>query len=117
MARLYPLAGLPVTLTDAATIAVNAAAGNYFKVTLTASRTMGVPTNPVDGQLIMFQIKQGGTGSYTINWTSGAAGYQFGTVLVAPTLDTAVGAYNYVGFRFDATANRWNCLAALGGFT
>lgn len=116
MSLLFPLSGPIVSLTDAATIAVDAAAGTLLRVTLTASRTMGVPSNPKDGQLIMFEITQGGTGSYTITWTSGAGGYLFGTALPAPTLGTAVGAYDYVGFRYKASANRWVCLAALGGF-
>lgn len=117
MALAYPVSPLVVALTDASTIAVNAAAGSFFKVTLAASRTMGAPTNPKDGQMIMFQIKQGGSGSYTITWTTGAGGYQFGTVVTAPTLGTAVGAYDYVGFKYDSVADRWNCLAAVGGFT
>lgn len=48
----------PVTLTDAATVAVNAAAGSVQSVNLTAARTFGAPSNPMDGQtltLLMFQ--------------------------------------------------------------
>jgi hypothetical protein len=40
----------PVDLTDAATIATNAATGNHFRVTLAADRALGVPTGATDGQ-------------------------------------------------------------------
>ena len=52
----------PTSLTDAATIAVNAALGNQFRVPLTsaigASRTLGNPTNPTDGQIVTFWFIQ-----------------------------------------------------------
>ena len=41
-----------VTLTDAATIATDASLGNLFRVTLGGNRTLGNPTNPVDGQKV-----------------------------------------------------------------
>src|SRR6266436_2711166 len=44
-----------VALTDAATIAVNASLGNDFRVTLGGNRTMGTPSNPADGEQIVFQ--------------------------------------------------------------
>lgn len=57
-------------LVDAATIAVNAAQGNIFRVTLTANRTMGAPTNPSLGQKISFEITQDGTGGRTLAWNA-----------------------------------------------
>ena len=59
-----------VSLTDAATIAVDASLGNDFRVTIGGSRTMGNPANPADGQQIIFQITQGGAGSAAITWGS-----------------------------------------------
>ena len=46
-------------LTDAATIAVDASLGNDFRVTIAGNRTMGNPSNPTDGQKIIFQVTQG----------------------------------------------------------
>ena len=42
-----------VTLKDAATISVDASAGNDFRVTISGNRRMKSPSNPVDGQRIM----------------------------------------------------------------
>lgn len=53
-------------LVDAATIATDASLGNHFRVTLGGNRTLGNPTNPVDGQRIIWEITQDGTGSRTI---------------------------------------------------
>jgi hypothetical protein len=60
----------PVTLTDAATVTVNAAAGHFFPVTLTAARTFGAPSNPTDGQEIAFFIYQNTGGPITPSWNA-----------------------------------------------
>ena len=82
------LAPKTTALADAATIAVNVVLGNDFWVTLGGNRTMGAPSNPVDGQTITFELIQDGTGSRTVTWTSGTGGYSFGAA-TAPTLSTA----------------------------
>jgi len=55
-----------VALTDAATIATNAALGSRFTVTLAGNRTLGAPTNPRDGQRCLWLLKQDATGSRTL---------------------------------------------------
>lgn len=92
-----------VALTDAATIAVNAALGNDFRVTLGGSRTMGAPSNPSDGQQIVFQLTQDGTGSRIVTWN---AAYDFGAVS-APTLSTAAAKVDLVRFVYNATLTKW----------
>lgn len=59
-----------VTLTDAATIAVDASLGTTFVVTLTDNRTMGAPTNPQTGTTISFIVIQDGTGGRTLAWNA-----------------------------------------------
>lgn len=60
-----------VQLTDAATIAVNAALANSFYVTLFDNRTMGAPTNSSLGQRILFTIIQEPTlGAHTLSWNA-----------------------------------------------
>ncbi len=58
------------TLTDAATIAVDASLSDIFTVTLGANRTMGLPTNPEKGQRITFIILQDATGGRTLGWNA-----------------------------------------------
>ncbi len=103
----------PVTLTDAATIAVNAALGREFRVTLTASRTMGNPSNLVDGQRLLFRIEQGGSGSYTVTWSSK---YRFSTDVPSPTLSTTVGAADFVFFNYNAGDDKLDCLGWARGY-
>lgn len=107
----------PVTLTDATTIAVNAALGNTFRVTLTTSRTMGAPSNATDGQMILFSIKQPSSGGgATITWTSSTGGYEFGTDVTSPTLTTTNNKIDYVGFIYSSSASLWHCLAWARGY-
>lgn len=107
-----------VALTDAATIAVNAALGNEMRVTLGGNRTMGVPSNPADGQLINFELVQDAAGSRTVTWPTGSAGaYDFGSGS-APVLSTAAHAMDFAAFRYSAAAlagaGAWCCLNGAG---
>lgn len=106
----------PVALTDAATIAVNASLGNHFRVTLAGNRTMGAPSSPTDGQKMLFEIIQDGTGSRTMAWTGGTGGYAFGTDVTSPTLTTTINKRDFVGFVYNSTANLWFCLAVAKGY-
>jgi hypothetical protein len=109
-------APLVVTLTDAATIAVSAAAGNDQRVILGGNRTLGVPTSPVDGQKILFHITQDATGSRTLAYASGAGGYEFSTGLPSPTLSTGANVTDLLGVVYDLARNRWLAAGFLNGF-
>jgi hypothetical protein len=76
--------GAITTLTDAATIAIDMDDNNNFKVTLGGNRTLGNPTNVVEGQTGFIEVLQDSTGSRTLSFSSN---YRFvgGT---APTLTT-----------------------------
>jgi hypothetical protein len=101
-----------VDLTDAATIAVNAALGNDFRVTIGGSRTVANPSNAVDGQRITFQVTQGGAGSFTLSWSSQ---YRFGAA-GAPVLSTAAGDTDVIGFIYNAALAAWLCVGSALGF-
>jgi hypothetical protein len=107
------LAPAVVTLTFAGSIAVNAALGNVFAVTLTASTgTLANPTNAThDGQSIRVRVIQGGSGSWTLAygtaWDFGAAG--------TPTLSTAAGACDYIVGEWNAGKSKW-CVSFAGGY-
>ena len=59
-----------VTLTDAATIAIDGSLGPNYMVTLAGNRTLGNPTNAAVGQHIEIVINQDGTGGRTIAFSS-----------------------------------------------
>jgi hypothetical protein len=103
----------PVVLTDAATIVVDASLGQHFRVTLGGNRTLGAPSNPVDGQKILFEVIQDGTGSRTLAYN---AIYVFGTDIGQPTLSSTAAKTDYLGFVYSSAATKWRCLAWARGY-
>jgi len=103
----------PDVLTDAATIAVDASLGNDFTVTLGGNRTLGNPTNSVNGQKIVFAIRQDGTGSRTLAL---GADYRLGTDITAVTLSTAANKTDYLGVRYNGTDSKWDVIAFVKGY-
>ncbi len=102
-----------ITLSFASSIALNAALGNDFRLTLTASTgTLANPTNPVDGQTIKVQVTQGTGGSFTLAFGSA---YDFGTA-GAPTLSTAATKVDILGFVYNAALTKWCYLGVGLGF-
>lgn len=90
-----------VTLTDAATVAVDMATGFDFVVTLAGNRTLGNPTNTKNGQRGRIRIIQDGTGSRTLAYGSN---WEFagGT---APVLSTAAGSVDILDYDVVNSAN------------
>lgn len=107
------LAPAVVILTDSPTIAVDASQGNDFRVTIAASRAMGNPANPTDGQKMVFQITQGAAGSSTITWGSA---FDFSSGLPQPTLSTTAGQTDLLAFIYNAAIGKWLLVAFVNGF-
>jgi hypothetical protein len=64
--RVIP--GVVKTLTDAATIIMDAKDAHQYQVVLGGNRTMGTPSNPFPGQRISHVIFQDGAGTRTLTW-------------------------------------------------
>lgn len=90
--------GTYVTLTDAATVAIDLSQGNHFQVTLGGNRTIGAPTNVVAGQSGVIRLVQDGTGSRTASWNS-VFKFPGGT---APTLTTTASAVDLVAYHCES---------------
>jgi len=113
-----PAANLPVTLppsvlTDAATIATDASLGNHFRVTLGGNRTLGNPTNPTDGQKIMWEIIQDATGSRLLALDTAFA---LGADISSITLTTTAGKRDFLGAVYNAGAGKWYVIAFVKGY-
>jgi len=108
-----PLAQTTVSLTDAATITVNAASGNIFRVTLGGNRTLGNPTNATDGQMLHFEIKQDGTGGKTLAFDTK---YRFSADVTTPTLSTGANKLDRILFIYRSADDKFDCLAVNKGF-
>jgi Collagen triple helix repeat (20 copies) len=101
-----------VSLTDAATIAVNAALGNQFTVTIAGNRTLGNPTGATAGQLLMFRIQQDAVGSRTLAFDTN---YEFGTTIPSITLSQTANVYDLIGVRYDGTTGKFTIIAYVQG--
>ena len=90
-----------VSLTDAASIAIDFNAGQNFAVQLTDNRTLENPTNCVPGQTGSIFVIQDGTGSRTLSFGSN---YKFpgGT---APTLSTGASAADRIDYITFTSTN------------
>lgn len=88
-----------VTLTDAATIAVDMSTFINAVVTLGANRAMGNPTNEKVGQTGHIRIVQDATGSRTLSY---GTDWEFAGG-IAPVLSTAANAQDLLFYRVIAT--------------
>jgi hypothetical protein len=100
----------PVTLTDGTSVAVNAALSNMFRLTPGGNRTIANPSNPSDGQTIVFEIIQDATGSRTLAWDTG---YSFPASIGTPVLSSTPAFHDFIVFRYDSGTAAWYCV----GFT
>ncbi len=108
------VAPVVVNLSDAATIAVDASAGNDFRVTIAGNRTMGKPVNPSDGEQIIFQVTQGTGGPFTITWDPA---YTFSPGLPKPALSGTAGMTDLLGFVYNSAMGAWLLAAFVNGFS
>ncbi len=94
-----------VALTDATTIATDAALSNHFSVTLGGNRTLGNPTNMRDGGIYNWRIRQDGGGNRTLvygskfKWPGGTA----------PTLTTAANRIDRITGQYHAADDVIEC--------
>jgi hypothetical protein len=110
--RVAALTKVPVTLTDASTVAVDASLGNLQRLTLTASgHAMGAPANPTDGQHLTFEITSGG--AFTFTWN---AVFVWGSTITVPTLSQTTGKVDVIEFLFNATAAKWRGIRVALGY-
>ena len=106
------VAGNVVTVTDGPSPTLNAGLAGHFRWTLGANRVVPLPSGGFDGQLVLLDLIQDGTGGRTVTW---AGGYDFGAASV-PVLSTAPGAEDTVGLQRNAPAGGWKVLAFGPGY-
>jgi hypothetical protein len=103
----------PVTLTDAATIATNAALGCHFRVTLAGNRTLANPSNLTDGQRLTWEIVQDGTGGRTLSYGSM---FTFGVDVPAPSLSVVGGLRDFLTAIYRQDTNKLYVVGYARGF-
>lgn len=103
---------LIVDLTDAATIETDVSIAIHFRVVLGGNRTLQNPTNPRDGQKVIWEFVQDSTGSRTITLDTK---FDVGND-VAVTLSTVAGAIDFMGATYDSPNDKWRVLAFVTGY-
>jgi len=96
-----------VALVDAATIATDASAGTIFTVTITANRTLGVPSNPVGGMKRIWRITQDAIGLHTLSFN---AVFRFSLELTPMPISLDANSISYFGGIYNATDAKWDIL-------
>jgi hypothetical protein len=103
-----------VDLTDASVIAVNAALGDTFALTLEGDYELGNPTSPSDGQRMIVLVTQGSGAPYTLSYGSA---YLFSTGLPQPTLSTTAWKTDALGFMYSEAPGGWLFMALVSGYS
>lgn len=104
-----------VTLTDGATVALDASLGNVFKLTAAGNRTISAPTNAVDGQVIHIYHAASGA-NRTLTLTTGSAGaFRFGTDITGLTATTS-GLTDWISCVYDSVDSRWDVVGYRKGY-
>lgn len=98
-----PGVAAPIVLTDATTIATNAALGDRFRVTIAGSRTLGAPTNPRDGQVVTWEVTTSGA-SRLLTLLTTAGGFAGATRL--PVMVRS-GTVTFIRATYVAAISKW----------
>ena len=101
-----------VTLTDGASVALDASLGTVFTLTSTTSPTIAAPTNPTADQKIMIRYKNNQGGSVTLGLNSA---FTFGSDIGALTA-TPNGTTDYIGCIYNSATSKWNVIAYAKGY-
>lgn len=106
--------GLKVAiLTDGATVNTNAALGNIFDLTMAGDRTIANPTNPVDGQRILYRLRQDATGTRIPTW---GANFRFSADIPQPVLSTTANKLDRIAFEYTSADTKWDCIGVSRGY-
>lgn len=103
------------TLTDGATVALDASQGSVFRLSAGGDRTVSVPTNPTAGQRILVQHYANGA-NRTLTLTTGSSGaFRFGSTFASLSATTS-GKTDYIECVYNGTDSRWDVINAVKGF-
>lgn len=102
-----------VTLTPGANVSVNAALGSVFDLTPVQNFQLDSPTNPVQGQKILFRILQDGVGSRVLTLDSK---YRVPSDLTGFVLSTATNTRDILGFVYDLINDTWDMTGITKGY-
>lgn len=100
-----------VTLSDAGTVAVDFSLGKEFYLASSNSRTIGIPTNPVDWKTMTLIFKNVSGSSQTLSLTTGSSGAFYYTADVPALTATPAGTFDAIVAMYNPIRARWDLLA------
>lgn len=110
-AQMVPVA--PVALADAATIATNAALSTHFRLgSMAADRTLGVPTNPIDGQRTLWELTADATDRTLTLTVDVTDGFERTTTAPNATLFIPATKTGFVAAIYSVARRRWTLMGA-----
>lgn len=109
-----PVVQAQFTLTDGATVALDASQGGSFRLSAGGNRTISAPTNPKQGQVIIIQHFASG-GARTLSLNTGSGGFRFGTDITGLTATTS-GKTDYISARYNLTDDKWDVIGYVKGY-
>jgi hypothetical protein len=105
--------GSEVLVSYASLIKINAAEAFVHHVVLSGNPTFLEPANPKAGRKMVIRLEQDAAGSHTVTWSSA---FRFSTDLPSPTLSTAAGATDQLGFIYNGQSLTWDLVGQVLGF-
>ena len=105
----------PETITyHATTMVIDAATSNKKYIVLGGNGIINDPTNPVDGRVLIFRLRQDGTGTRVPTWGSK---YRFNgdLVLANVVLSTAINKIDRIAFEYVLADDAWDCISFCKG--
>lgn len=109
-----PFAKRVYTDTFSTSLTPNCNTTDIYRVVLTGNFTLNVFSGtPIDGQALQTHFIQDTTGGRTITF---ATGFAFSTGIPAPTLSTAGGAKDVLGWQYSASKGEWALYGSILGF-
>jgi hypothetical protein len=102
-----------VANTPSATVTTDASLGTHFRWTAAQNFTLSNPTNPTDGQRVLWEIIQDATGSRTIAFDTKFA---FGTDITGVTLTTTAAKRDFITAMYNSTADKWYVVGVSKGY-
>lgn len=97
----------------AGAISIDATTLTYGKIVLTGNTTITLTGTPTDGRPLLLTLQQDGTGSRTAAY---GASIRFSADVPQPVLSTGANKLDYLLFRFNLDANKFDLLAVNKGF-
>lgn len=86
---------------------------SHVRATLTGNIVLENPINASDGQKVVWELIQGGSGGYGITFGSK---FSFGLDIYAVSLTPTVGKRDFLGAVYNQTTNKWYVIALVKGY-